>query len=103
LSLWNEYGAVLREGDILKLSGCFTQIWKNSLQIKVGNKGLITKVGEFMMIFNDQPDMSILSPEMMKEIQDQQQGMGQAKPGGPGSAPSSTPQFGANNKPGIPK
>ncbi len=74
MSLWNEYGAVLREGDILRLNGCFTQIWKNSLQVKVGNKGQIIKVGEFMMIFNEVPDMSILSPEILKEIQDQQQG-----------------------------
>ena len=33
LSVWNEHGSVLREGDILRLNGCFTQIWKNSLQV----------------------------------------------------------------------
>ena len=59
LSVWNEYGAVLREGDILRLSGCFTQIWKNSLQVKVGSKGQIIKVGDFMMAFSESPDMSV--------------------------------------------
>jgi hypothetical protein len=34
LSVWNEHGSVLREGDILRLNGCFTQIWKNSLQVR---------------------------------------------------------------------
>ena len=72
LSVWNEYGAVLREGDILRLNGCFTQIWKNSLQIKIGNKGQILKIGDFMMAFSETPDMSVLSNEVLKAIQDQQ-------------------------------
>ena len=59
LSVWNDYGAVLREGDILRLNGCFTQIWKNSLQVKIGTKGQITKVGDFLMVFNENPDMSV--------------------------------------------
>ena len=70
LSVWNDHGAVLREGDILRLNGCFTQIWKNSLQVKIGNKGQILKQGEFMMLFSETPDMSVLSPEVLKtEIQ----------------------------------
>jgi hypothetical protein len=71
LSVWNEYGAVLKEGDILRLNGCFTQIWKVSLQVKVSTKGQIVKIGEFLMVFNELPDMSILPPEILKEIQEQ--------------------------------
>lgn len=71
LSVWNEHGSVLREGDILRLNGCFTQIWKNSLQVKISNKGQIVKCGDFMMIFNDSLDMSILPPDVLKSIQDQ--------------------------------
>ena len=59
LSVWNEFGAVLREGDILRMTGCFTQIWKNSLQIKIGPKGTITKLGDFLLVFNETPDMSV--------------------------------------------
>jgi ssDNA-binding replication factor A large subunit len=113
LSLWNEYGAVLREGDILRLNGCFTQIWKSSLQVKVGNKGQIIKVGEFMMIFNEMPDMSILSPEVIKEIQDQQQGavgnqggkshQSSSNAGSSPLASPTTPSFNSNNKPGLSK
>lgn len=71
LSVWNEYGAVLKEGDILRLNGCFTQIWKATLQIKVSTKGQIVKIGEFMMVFSEFPDMSVLPPEILKEIQEQ--------------------------------
>ncbi|RNA01161.1 SOSS complex subunit B2-like [Brachionus plicatilis] len=72
LSVWNDYGAVLREGDIVRLNGCFTHIWKNSLQVKIGNKGQIIKQGDFMMVFSEQPDMSVLSSDLLKEIQEQQ-------------------------------
>ncbi len=71
LSVWNEHGSVLREGDILRLNGCFTQIWKNSLQVKISNKGQVIKIGEFMMVFNESPDMSVLSPEVIKSIMEQ--------------------------------
>ena len=63
LSLWNEFGAVLRDGDILRMHGCFTQIWKNSLQIKIGPKGTITKVGDFLLVFSETPDMSVREHE----------------------------------------
>ncbi len=71
LSVWNEHGSVLREGDILRLNGCFTQIWKNCLQVKISNKGQVIKIGEFMMVFNETPDMSVLSPEVLKSIMEQ--------------------------------
>ena len=89
LSVWNEYGAVLREGDILRLNGCFTQIWKNSLQIKIGNKGQIIKCGDFMMLFSETPDMSVLSNEVLKAIQDQQS----KQPGGHQHSTSPVPMI----------
>lgn len=61
LSVWNDYGALLKEGDILRLNGCYTQIWKSSLQLKISTKGSLVKCGEFMMIYADTPDMSQLS------------------------------------------
>ena len=71
LSVWNEHGSVLRDGDILRLNGCFTQIWKNSLQVKISNKGQIIKCGDFMMVFNETLDMSILSQDFLKTINEQ--------------------------------
>jgi hypothetical protein len=41
------------------MTGCFTQIWKNSLQIKIGSKGTITKVGDYLLVFSETPDMSV--------------------------------------------
>ncbi len=61
LSVWNNYGALLKEGDIIKLTGCYTQIWKLSLQLKISTKGALVKCGEFMMVYSEQPDMSLLS------------------------------------------
>ena len=61
LSVWNNYGSLLKEGDIIKLTGCYTQIWKLSLQLKISTKGALVKCGDFMMVFSEQPDMSILS------------------------------------------
>jgi ssDNA-binding replication factor A large subunit len=61
LSVWNNYGSLLKEGDIIKLTGCYTQIWKLSLQLKISTKGTLFKCGDFMMIFSEQPDMSVLS------------------------------------------
>jgi hypothetical protein len=54
-----------------KQNGCFTQVWKNSLQVKISNKGQIIKCGDFMMTFNESLDMSVLSPEILAKIQDQ--------------------------------
>lgn len=88
LSLWNEYGAVLREGDIIRLTGCFTQIWKNTMQVKLGGKGQIIKCGEFMMVFSETPDMSILSQELLKEIEQQSGGGPGSVGGGPGGPQS---------------
>lgn len=82
LSVWNELGSVLKEGDIIKLTGCFTQIWKLQMQLKVHPKGSITKTGEFMMIFSEQPDMSILPPDIMKSIMEQQGGTSGITPSG---------------------
>ena len=74
LSVWNNYGSLLKEGDIIKLTGCYTQIWKLSLQLKISTKGTLFKCGDFMMVFSEQPDMSVLSSEALKMVQEQQAG-----------------------------
>lgn len=93
LSLWNEYGTVLKEGDIIRLNGCFTQIWKTSMQVKIGTKGQIIKCGDFMMVFSETPDMSILSAEMLKEIEQQSGG----SLGGGSGGTSKQGHFGSSN------
>lgn len=63
------------------------------MQVKIGGKGQITKCGEFMMVFNETPDMSILSQDILKEIEQQQ------SPGGGGSGPGGSISSGVPKQP----
>ncbi|CAF0734881.1 unnamed protein product [Didymodactylos carnosus] len=77
LNVWNTVGKLIRESDILRLTNCITQVFKNSLCIKLGRLGSIQRTNDFLMDFSDEPDMSILAlsaPEMLKLIKEQQQG-----------------------------
>lgn len=84
LNVWNTTGKLISPGDILRLQNCITQVFKNELCVKPGRSirklipffsfyylkflifldGIITKIGEFMMDFKEEPDMSIFSPSM---------------------------------------
>ncbi|CAF1276638.1 unnamed protein product [Rotaria magnacalcarata] len=64
LNVWNNTGKLISPGDILRLQNCITQVFKNELCVKPGRNGIVTKVGEFMMDFKEEPDMSIFSPSM---------------------------------------
>jgi len=57
------------------------------MQVKIGGKGQIVKCGEFMMVFNETPDMSILSPEVLKDIEQQSSGGGGSASSTPPSGP----------------
>ncbi|CAF1017063.1 unnamed protein product [Adineta steineri] len=61
LNVWNTAGKLISPGDIIRLQNCLTQVFKNELCVKPGR---ITKVGEFMMDFKEEPDMSIFTPSM---------------------------------------
>ena len=82
LNVWNTAGQLISPGDILRLQNCITQVFKNELCVKPGRSkrerrrgsehslmlrfvgGVVTKIGEFMMDFKDEPDMSIFTPSM---------------------------------------
>ncbi|CAF0936430.1 unnamed protein product [Rotaria sordida] len=64
LNVWNTTGKLISPGDILRLQNCITQVFKNELCVKPGRNGIVTKVGEFMMDFKEEPDMSIFTPSM---------------------------------------
>jgi len=76
LNVWNNVGKLIGVSDILRLQNCITQVFKNSLCVKLGRSGGIARVGEFLMEFSEEPDMSIPSADMMKTIEKQQQGGG---------------------------
>jgi hypothetical protein len=78
LNVWNTTGQLITPGDILRLQNCITQVFKNELCVKPGRSkievfeiskfvsflldGTVTKVGEFMMDFKEEPDMSVFTP-----------------------------------------
>ncbi len=97
-SVWNECGSIIREGDVLRLQNCFTQIWKQQLQLKLSSKGSIVKYSEFMLLFSELPDMSILPPDILKQIQEQQGGTSSTTGNNPVSntKPSSNNSIGKN-------
>ncbi|KAL6079670.1 SOSS complex subunit B1 [Balamuthia mandrillaris] len=61
LSLWDRQGESLQPGDIIKLSGGYCTLFKNSLILYSGRHGHLERVGEFTMLFAEAPNMSMLS------------------------------------------
>ncbi len=45
------------QGDIIRLNKCYTNNWKGSLTLYIGKGGEIIKVGEFCLLFSEQPNM----------------------------------------------
>ncbi|PIC31224.1 hypothetical protein B9Z55_011993 [Caenorhabditis nigoni] len=58
-SLMNpEFTETFRPGDILKFRGAYTSIFQSGLTLSLGKNGECKKIGEFMMIFSETPDIS---------------------------------------------
>ena len=64
LSLWNEPGKVLQQGDIVRMTRGYTGMFKNCLTIYTAKHGEFLKIGDFCMIFSETPNMSEANPEM---------------------------------------
>lgn len=58
LSLWDEPGAIIAPGDIIRLSKAYAGVWRNALTLYSGKNGDIDKIGEFCLVFNEQLNMS---------------------------------------------
>ncbi|XP_004927331.1 SOSS complex subunit B homolog [Bombyx mandarina] len=58
LSVWDEPGALLQPGDIVRLTRGYASLWRAALTLYSGKSGDIQKVGEFCMLFNEQVNMS---------------------------------------------
>ncbi|KPJ04891.1 Digestive cysteine proteinase 1 [Papilio xuthus] len=61
-SVWDEPGALLQPGDIVRLTRGYASLWRSALTLYSGKSGDIQKVGEFCMIFNEQVNMSEPQP-----------------------------------------
>ncbi|KAJ0171234.1 hypothetical protein K1T71_012784 [Dendrolimus kikuchii] len=62
LSVWDEPGALLQPGDIVRLTRGYASLWRAALTLYSGKSGDIQKVGEFCMLFNEQVNMSEPQP-----------------------------------------
>lgn len=62
LSVWDEPGALLQPGDIVRLTRGYANLWRAALTLYSGKSGDIQKVGEFCMLFNEQVNMSEPQP-----------------------------------------
>ncbi|KAG8223897.1 hypothetical protein J437_LFUL004733 [Ladona fulva] len=64
VSLWDEPGQLLAPGDIVRLTKGYSAIWRNCLTLYSGKSGDIQKMGEFCMVFTEQPNMSEPNPSL---------------------------------------
>uniref|UniRef100_A0A1B6M0V7 OB domain-containing protein n=1 Tax=Graphocephala atropunctata TaxID=36148 RepID=A0A1B6M0V7_9HEMI len=58
LSLWDEPGAAISPGDIIRLNKAYAGVWRSALTLYSGKNGDIDKVSEFCLVFNEQLNMS---------------------------------------------
>ncbi|XP_014231287.1 SOSS complex subunit B homolog [Trichogramma pretiosum] len=58
VSVWDEPGALMMPGDIIKLTKGYCSMWRNCLTLYSGKIGELQKIGEFCMAYNDQVNMS---------------------------------------------
>lgn len=86
-NVWNKTGELIRPGDILRLQNCISQVFRNELCVKPGRSSLkkrrkvfldfssssfsdgkVTKIGQFMLDFVEEPDMSIVPISMSTDL-----------------------------------
>ncbi|XP_054719188.1 SOSS complex subunit B2-like [Uloborus diversus] len=58
LSVWDEPGLYLQQGDICRLTKGYASVWKGCLTLYTGKGGEIQKIGEFCFTFSETPNMS---------------------------------------------
>lgn len=71
LSLWDEPGAAISSGDIIRLTKAYAGVWRNALTLYSGKNGDIQKIGEFCMVFNEQINMSEPNMNLVNAIGNQ--------------------------------
>ena len=67
ISIWDEAGDLLQNGDICKLTKGYSNLWKNCLTLYTGKIGEITKIGEFCLQFTEVPNMSEPNTDSQKQ------------------------------------
>eukprot|EP00026_Physarum_polycephalum_P019153 Phypoly_transcript_21024.p1 GENE.Phypoly_transcript_21024~~Phypoly_transcript_21024.p1 ORF type:complete len:216 (+),score=39.38 Phypoly_transcript_21024:83-649(+) len=57
-SLWDTIGEQVQPGDIIRLKGGYSTLYKNSLMLYPGKKGSTDRIGDFTLVFSETPNMS---------------------------------------------
>uniref|UniRef100_S4RPF4 SOSS complex subunit B2 n=1 Tax=Petromyzon marinus TaxID=7757 RepID=S4RPF4_PETMA len=91
VSVWDDIGALIQGGDILRLTRGYATMWKGCLTLYTGRGGDLQKIGEFCMAFSEVPNFSEPNPDFMNQgcqgdsrsnSPTSQLGAGQANPAG---------------------
>ncbi|KAL9958920.1 hypothetical protein ACROYT_G035997 [Oculina patagonica] len=100
VSVWDEVGEILQPGDIIKFVRGYSSLWKGSLTLYTGKMGYLEKVGDFCMLFCEQPNMSDPNAEFLQQHkQSLQQGdQGKTSPNTPNTTATSTSSMAQRNQ-----
>ncbi|XP_071446633.1 SOSS complex subunit B homolog [Hetaerina americana] len=97
VSLWDEPGQLLAPGDIVRLTKGYSAIWRNCLTLYSGKNGDIQKMGEFCMVFTEQPNMSEPNPTPSQYFNQGPPAAGGGIGGNNGSGSNNIPGGNGNN------
>ncbi|CAM9550029.1 unnamed protein product [Lampetra planeri] len=67
VSVWDDIGALIQGGDILRLTRGYATMWKGCLTLYTGRGGDLQKIGEFCMAFSEVPNFSEPNPDFMNQ------------------------------------
>ncbi|XP_027024649.1 SOSS complex subunit B1-B [Tachysurus fulvidraco] len=65
ISVWDDVGALIQTGDILRLTKGYASVFKGCLTLYTGRGGELQKIGEFCMVYSEVPNFSEPNPEYL--------------------------------------
>lgn len=75
ISVWDEPGQYVQPGDIIRLTKGYASMWRTCLTLYCSKAGDIQKIGEYCMLFSEQPNMSEPNPTLAAQIAAQNQNL----------------------------
>ncbi|KAK6471238.1 SOSS complex subunit B1-like isoform X1 [Huso huso] len=67
MSVWDEVGALIQTGDIIRLTKGYAAVFKGCLTLYTGRGGELQKIGEFCMVYSEVPNFSEPNPEYISQ------------------------------------
>jgi hypothetical protein len=98
-SIWDEPGKLLQPGDIVRMTKCYAAPWRGSLTLYSGKNGEITRMGDFMMVFNEALNMSELPINPAPQILPVNNGNGNGRPSNSSSTSAASSSNSTTDKP----